>query len=918
MTAKTLVNGTSWNTANNWSPSGLPAAGDDVFLNVNGTHTLTLDITASSTPSFKSLTIQNSKNTLSIGAKTLNVNSPGATGISVGDASITLAGGVINDSAGLSTTSAGDITGHGTLNITGSVTGAGTLAASGGTLEVNGAVGSIGSLTIAGSATLLLDGTSSATGVTFQGTGGTLEINTAGSLTVSSALAVGNNIVKLDGSAGTVQLTDTSGITLSGGSISGTGTIAAGTNISGAGTVGISIANSGTITASGGTLDLTGTVTGRSLLIGNGSDLKIDGTVTAAALTINNVNQTLEVGASGNLTLTGAQTLTNGKIQIDGGTLTDSSGITLTSPGQIIGSGTISANTAISGTGTVTANGGILDILGTINSGVKLAIGTSTASTLKIDGTATASSAISLIDSDQTLAIGATGALTINGASQSVVSGAHIVLSGGSLTAAGGFEFESSSTLSGFGTLNVGTSHGLTTTSSPTITASGGVLNIVGNADFTDLNTNHLVIATTAGSTLEFSGGTAKIDAITINNANQTLEVGPGGGLTITGAESITNGTILLSGGALTDSSGFTVGSGANLTGFGTVNSSVNGTGKITASAGTLEFKSAVDSTSASNFHIAATGTLKFDGAVGTGSVKPSITFDSSSGVLDLSGVSGETNNFHGTVVGLQSGDQIKFHDSGSGALGYSTSSFSGGVTIVTVTDNGATIGTVTLSGDYTSAHFAVSEAGNVDTLTTDAACFMAGTMIRTPDGEVAVETLKRGDLVLSSDGRAMPVSWLGVQTISTRFADELRVWPIRVKAGALGESMPSRDLLLSPDHALLVCDALIQAGALVNGASIVRETDVPEIFIYYHVEVEDHSLILAENTPAETFVDNVDRLNFDNWAEHQALYPDGRPITELEYPRAKSHRQVPVSTRKMLVGRAQLIGALEERTAVA
>jgi hypothetical protein len=53
------------------------------------------------------------------------------------------------------------------------------------------------------------------------------------------------------------------------------------------------------------------------------------------------------------------------------------------------------------------------------------------------------------------------------------------------------------------------------------------------------------------------------------------------------------------------------------------------------------------------------------------------------------------------------------------------------------------------------------------------------------------------------------------------------------------------------------------------NGTSIVRETDVPEVFTYYHVEVDDHSLILAENTPSETFVDNVDRLNFDNWAEH-------------------------------------------------
>jgi hypothetical protein len=186
--------------------------------------------------------------------------------------------------------------------------------------------------------------------------------------------------------------------------------------------------------------------------------------------------------------------------------------------------------------------------------------------------------------------------------------------------------------------------------------------------------------------------------------------------------------------------------------------------------------------------------------------------------------------------------------------------------------------------------------------------CFMPGTLVRTPFGAVAVETLKRGDFVITADGRTVMVDWLGIQTISLRFADPLRVLPIRIKAGALAENVPSRDLLVSPDHALLVEGALIQAGALVNGTSIVRETNVPTTFTYYHVEVEDHSLILAENTPAETFVDNVDRLHFDNWAEHEALYPDGKPINELPYPRAKSHRQVPMRTRSMLAARAQAV----------
>jgi hypothetical protein len=96
----------------------------------------------------------------------------------------------------------------------------------------------------------------------------------------------------------------------------------------------------------------------------------------------------------------------------------------------------------------------------------------------------------------------------------------------------------------------------------------------------------------------------------------------------------------------------------------------------------------------------------------------------------------------------------------------------------------------------------------------------------------------------------------------------------------------------------------LVHAGALVNGTSIVRAPNVPEVFTYYHIEVDDHSLILAENMPAETFVDNVDRASFDNWDEYQALYPEGKSVVEMPYPRAKAYRQVPRIIRARLVER--------------
>jgi hypothetical protein len=64
---------------------------------------------------------------------------------------------------------------------------------------------------------------------------------------------------------------------------------------------------------------------------------------------------------------------------------------------------------------------------------------------------------------------------------------------------------------------------------------------------------------------------------------------------------------------------------------------------------------------------------------------------------------------------------------------------------------------------------------------------------------------------------------------------------------------------------------------------------------------------VLAEGVPAESFIDNVARLAFDNWAEHEAAAAPA-PIAEMELPRAKAHRQVPSATRARLAERAAVL----------
>jgi hypothetical protein len=180
--------------------------------------------------------------------------------------------------------------------------------------------------------------------------------------------------------------------------------------------------------------------------------------------------------------------------------------------------------------------------------------------------------------------------------------------------------------------------------------------------------------------------------------------------------------------------------------------------------------------------------------------------------------------------------------------------------------------------------------------------CFLAGTAILCPGGERPIEDLAVGDLVLTADGDVRPVRFIGRQTFATVFADPRRTRPVRIAAGALGQGLPRRDLCVSPDHALFIGGVLVQAGALVNGTTIAPMAGLPERFTYFHVELADHALILAEGVPAETFVDNVTRRRFDNYREYEALYGDHAPaIAEMALPRVKSARQLPGAVRMRL-----------------
>ena len=118
----------------------------------------------------------------------------------------------------------------------------------------------------------------------------------------------------------------------------------------------------------------------------------------------------------------------------------------------------------------------------------------------------------------------------------------------------------------------------------------------------------------------------------------------------------------------------------------------------------------------------------------------------------------------------------------------------------------------------------------------------------------MAVEDLELGDLAVTTSGEARPIVWIGHQKISRPPPAQ---WPVKVLAWAFGETLPARDLWLSPGHAVCVSvvdEVFVPVGEFVNGATIAQ-VEVNEV-AYWHVELQSHDLLLAEGLPCESYMD--------------------------------------------------------------
>ncbi|NBD29475.1 MAG: type I secretion protein [Alphaproteobacteria bacterium] len=142
--------------------------------------------------------------------------------------------------------------------------------------------------------------------------------------------------------------------------------------------------------------------------------------------------------------------------------------------------------------------------------------------------------------------------------------------------------------------------------------------------------------------------------------------------------------------------------------------------------------------------------------------------------------------------------------------------------------------------------------------------CFTPGTTIATPKGERLVEELREGDRIITRDNGIQEIRWVGRKDMAgTQLVKNPHFKPILIKAGALGNGLPERDMVVSPNHRVLVASDLTQlyfeerevlaAAKHLVGSDGVHELDVMQTS-YIHFMFDRHEVVLSNGCWTESF----------------------------------------------------------------
>ncbi|CAI9122247.1 Hint domain-containing protein [Brytella acorum] len=427
-----------------------------------------------------------------------------------------------------------------------------------------------------------------------------------------------------------------------------------------------------------------------------------------------------------------------------------------------------------------------------------------------------------------------------------------------------------------------------------TTVSSGGVQYVAsgGVASGTFISSGGAEVISAGGVTIDTTVGSGGVETVSGGAASRTTV--SDGGWEIVHSGGVASGTIINGGEQHISSGGVASGAILNSSGYEDLDSGAVAFGTIIGSgamqivngvaSGTVVSAGGIEEVNSGGVTVGTIVSAGGDEYLNLGSVA-SGTIISSGGELDINydtfasgtivksgGLIVMSDGTEASGIALERGGAIDLslqYESGQSSAVYSGST-------LTVTE-GNTSTTLSLTGDYTGEYFALSadRFGGTVITATGTPCYCRGTRIATERGDIAVEELVIGDQLLTVSGAMRPIRWIGRRSYAGQFAATNRdVLPVLFRAGALGDAVPARDLMVSPLHAMYLEEVLVPAEALVNDVSILRMENVDRVD-YFHLELDTHDVIFAEGAASETFVDDGSRGMFHNAAEFRMLYPD-------------------------------------------
>jgi len=174
--------------------------------------------------------------------------------------------------------------------------------------------------------------------------------------------------------------------------------------------------------------------------------------------------------------------------------------------------------------------------------------------------------------------------------------------------------------------------------------------------------------------------------------------------------------------------------------------------------------------------------------------------------------------------------------------------------------------------------------------------CFTPGTLVATPRGERLVEELRAGDRVITRDNGIQDIRWVGRRTLSrAELALAPHLKPVMIRAGSLGNCLPERDMLVSPNHRMLVAndktslyfeehEVLVAAKHLINHSSVKPVETLGTT--YLHFMFDRHEVVLANGAWTESFMPGDYSLGGMGNAQRSEifeLFPDLKTPAGLE-----------------------------------